>query len=406
LKYFYPTSALVTAPEIIFFWVARMIMAGFEFRKEIPFKGVYIHGTVRDIEGKKMSKSLGNIIDPLEIINEYGCDALRFSLISITAQGQDVYLSKERFEQGRNFANKIWNASRFILTNLERENVNTDLCVFFKEQDLNLVNRWILSRFYSALKEVEQNLEQFKFNEAANLLYSFFWHEFCDWYLELIKPEIKNQETQIVMYKVLEKSLRAMHPFMPFITEEIWQLLQGQVGPKSIMVAPWPHIQEQIIDKKSEKKVADLFETITTIRNMRSELEIPLHENIEVKIFLNNKVKTAFMQSMQGHIIHLAKLSKLDFEQTYSHGQGQFVFVLKDMHIAISLKNFDIAQYKVKINQRIEKNKSDIKAKEAMLKNKSFVERAPAEIVENERQKLQELKDSLKKLEGVRDGIN
>ncbi|MDD4899815.1 MAG: valine--tRNA ligase, partial [Candidatus Omnitrophica bacterium] len=384
LKYFYPTSALVTAPEIIFFWVARMIMAGFEFRKEIPFKDVYIHGTVRDIEGKKMSKSLGNIIDPLEIINEYGCDALRFSLISITAQGQDVYLSKERFEQGRNFANKIWNASRFILTNLERENTKTDLCVFFKEKDLSLVNRWILSRFYSVLKEVEQNLEKFKFNEAANLLYSFFWHEFCDWYLELIKPEIKDQETQVVMFKVLEKFLRAMHPFMPFITEEIWQLLQGKTDSESIMVAPWPHIQEQIIDKKSEKKVAGLFETITTIRNMRSELEIPLHEDIEVKIYLNNKVKTAFMQSMQGHIIHLAKLSKLDFEQTYSHGQGQFVLVLKDMHIAVSLKNFDIAQYKAKINQRIEKNKSDIKAKEAMLKNKSFVERAPAEIGENE----------------------
>ncbi|TBR16410.1 valine--tRNA ligase, partial [bacterium] len=184
LKYFYPTSVLVTAPEIIFFWVARMIMAGYEFMGDLPFRDVYIHGTVRDIEGKKMSKSLGNIIDPLDIINEYGTDALRFSLISITAQGQDVYLSKERFEQGRNFANKIWNASRFILMNLDPSMVEVDLCHFFKEEELSMTNRWILSRFYSTLKETGKLLDNYKFNEAANALYSFFWHEFCDWYLE------------------------------------------------------------------------------------------------------------------------------------------------------------------------------------------------------------------------------
>ena len=229
LDYFYPTSVLVTAPEIIFFWVARMIMAGYEFKKDRPFSDVYIHGTVRDIEGKKMSKSLGNIIDPLEIINEYGTDALRFSLISITAQGQDVFLSKERFEQGRNFSNKIWNASRFILMNLDQTQVKVDLCEYAKKEDLSLANRWILSRFYSTLKEVNKNLDNFKFNEAANLLYVFFWHEFCDWYLELIKPEIKLHQNQVVMYKVLEKFLRTIHPFMPFITDEA-------TGSKSIKV--------------------------------------------------------------------------------------------------------------------------------------------------------------------------
>ena len=228
LKYFYPTSTLVTASEIIFFWVARMIMAGLEFMKDIPFKDVYIHGTVRDIEGKKMSKSLGNIIDPLDIISEYGADALRFSLIAITAQGQDVYLAKERFQQGRNFANKIWNASRFILSNLNVKGQSPAGTVPCKE--LNLVNRWILSRFYSALKEVDKNLDLYRFNEAANLLYGFFWHEFCDWYLEMIKPDIKNSQTQAVMYKVLEKFLRAIHPFMPFVSEEIWQLLKGFSG--------------------------------------------------------------------------------------------------------------------------------------------------------------------------------
>ncbi|MFA4843201.1 MAG: valine--tRNA ligase, partial [Candidatus Omnitrophota bacterium] len=218
LKYFYPTSVLVTAPEIIFFWVARMIMAGFEFMEREPFHDVYIHGTVRDIEGKKMSKSLGNIIDPLEIINEYGADALRFSLTLQTTQGQDVFLSKERFEQGRNFANKIWNASRFILMNLDVKGTvctpayrkagcpafaGVDLCVFFKKENLDLTNRWILSRFYATLKEVAKLLDSYKFNEAAFSLYGFFWHEFCDWYLELIKNDIKNPQNQVVMYKVL-----------------------------------------------------------------------------------------------------------------------------------------------------------------------------------------------------------
>ncbi|HTZ11281.1 MAG TPA: valine--tRNA ligase, partial [Candidatus Margulisiibacteriota bacterium] len=271
LEYFYPTSALVTAPEIIFFWVARMIISGFEFMGKEPFKDVYIHGTVRDIEGKKMSKSLGNIIDPLEIINEYGCDALRFSLISITAQGQDVFLSKERFEQGRNFANKLWNASRFIMMNLDRTKVNVDLCVFFKKEDLSLVNRWILSRFYSVLKAVEASLEAYKFNEAANLVYLFFWHEFCDWYLEIIKPQISQKNNQVVMYKVLEKSLRLLHPFMPFISEEIWQMLSGSPEriENSIMRQSWPHLQKEMIDKAAEESLSGVFEVVNCVRNMR-----------------------------------------------------------------------------------------------------------------------------------------
>ncbi|MDP2830631.1 MAG: valine--tRNA ligase, partial [Candidatus Omnitrophota bacterium] len=280
LKYFYPTAALVTAPEIIFFWVARMIMAGFEFKQQIPFKNVYIHGTVRDSQGKKMSKSLGNALDPLEVIAEYGTDALRFSLISITSQGQDVYLSKDRFEQGRNFANKIWNASRFILTNLRPEDVNVDLCVFFKHEQLDIVNRWILSRFYTTLEKVGKELDNFKFNEAVSSLYAFFWHEFCDWYLELIKPQIGEKQTQIVMYKVLEKYLRLIHPFMPFISEEIWQRLPGAKG--SIMQQNWPHLQSELINKKDESQMELAFEVINVIRNMRAELEVNPASRIDI----------------------------------------------------------------------------------------------------------------------------
>jgi valyl-tRNA synthetase len=405
LKYFYPTSTLVTAPEIIFFWVARMIMAGFEFRKDIPFKDVYIHGTVRDIEGKKMSKSLGNVIDPLEIINEYGTDALRFSLISITAQGQDVYLSKERFEQGRNFANKLWNASRFILMNLDQAAVSGDLCVFFKNQEPNLVNRWILSRFYSSLKEVQKNLESYQFNEAANTLYGFFWHEFCDWYLEIIKTDIKSPHNQLIMYKILEKFLRALHPFMPFITEEIWQKLPHEGN--SIMLSSFPHIQEDIIDKKAESIIGEALEVITTIRNMRTELEIPPQEtNIGVKIFAANKNKRTALESVHLNIKNLARLNNLEILADYKRNSNEFVNVLKDLHIVIPLSGIiDVNKHIEKLNQKIHKAESDIKSKEAMLSKKDFLQRAPKDIVAKEEEKLRNLKEELIKLKGVRDGL-
>ena len=403
LNYFYPTSALVTAPEIIFFWVARMIMAGYEFKKDKPFSDVYIHGTVRDIEGKKMSKSLGNIIDPLEIINEYGTDALRFSLISITAQGQDVFLSKERFEQGRNFANKIWNASRFILMNLDQTQVKVDLCEYVKKEDLSLANRWILSRYYSTLKEVNKNLDNFKFNEAANLLYAFFWHEFCDWYLELIKPDIKSHQNQVVMYKILEKFLRTIHPFMPFITEEIWQQLPHQGD--SIMIQPWPHIQEKMLDKKIDQSMAALFEAINTIRNMRIELEVGLNEMVDVKISSTSKDTLKLFNSASAYIKTLVKVGNLSLAEHYTQGKSEFVAIVNDLHISIPLADSDIEKQKVKISQRIEKTKTDIAIKEKMLANENFVKRAPKEIVEQEQEKLKGLGETLRKLEAVKNGL-
>ena len=404
LKYFYPTSVLVTAPEIIFFWVARMIMSGIEFMKDIPFKDVYIHGTVRDIEGKKMSKSLGNIIDPLEIIEEYGTDALRFGLISITAQGQDVFLSKERFEQGRNFANKIWNAARFILMNLEPSVVKTDLCVFFKKEDLDIANRWILSRFYSTLKELNKDLGAYRFNEAANLLYHFFWHEFCDWYLEMIKFDIKNPQNQVVMYKVLEKFLRAMHPLMPFITEEIWEKINPDAG--SIMVNSWPHIQENIIDKRLEKNMEQAFEAITTLRNMRSDMEIPVSVSINAVISSPNKPDRELIQQLSPYIKTLAKVSELSIEEKFTHVKSAITNVVGRMHITIPLEGIiDIEKEKEKLDERIKKAEAQVKSKENTLANQNFTKNAPAEIVVKEKEKLQELKDTLHKLKAVKDGL-
>lgn len=404
LAYFYPTAVLVTAPEIIFFWVARMIMAGYEFMGKEPFKDVYIHGTVRDIEGKKMSKSLGNVIDPLEIINEYGTDALRFSLISITAQGQDVFLSKERFEQGRNFANKIWNASRFIMMNLEPGIARTDLCQFVKKEDLDILNRWILSRFYTVLKGVNKNLEAYKFNEAANLLYAFFWHEFCDWYLEIIKPQIQVKANQVVMFKVLEKTLRSLHPFMPFITEELWSRINPAAG--LIMTSPWPHVQDDLIDKKVETKMNVVFEVVNVLRNMRAELEIPPHGEVYAEVYCGNKTKRNLLDSMTPYIQNLAHLSKLAIGDTYEHEPGRFVAVSQDMHLVIPLAGvIDIEKYRHKITQKISKAEADIKAKEHMLANRHFTDKAPAEIVGKEREKLSDLKEILAKLRMVSDGL-
>ncbi|MFH0762296.1 MAG: valine--tRNA ligase [Candidatus Omnitrophota bacterium] len=435
IGYFYPTSVLVTAPEIIFFWVARMIMAGFEFMKEAPFKDVYIHGTVRDIEGKKMSKSLGNIIDPLDIINEYGADALRFSLISITAQGQDVFLSKERFEQGRNFANKIWNASRFILMNLDQKQEQSPFTPSAVEgqgtvpisEDLDIVNRWILSRFYSVLKELDKSLAAYKFNEAANLLYGFFWHEFCDWYLELAKPILVDsppfdfaqgkqstvhRNTRVVLYKVLEKFLRVLHPFMPFITEELWQRLQG-LSPEggvsvdsSIMTQPWPRLEEQIIDKKAEVQMEGLIELITAIRNMRQELEIPAQDKINAEVILSSQPQREFLQDMAVHIRNLARLSSLTFAQVFKKRPGTFEAALKDMHIVIPLAGItDIEKQQQRLRQKIEKAQAEIKSKEKLLGNGNFVKKAPREIIEGEQAKLKELREVFKRMEAIRDGF-
>ncbi|MFA5200048.1 MAG: valine--tRNA ligase, partial [Candidatus Omnitrophota bacterium] len=417
LKYFYPTSTLVTAPEIIFFWVARMIMAGFEFKKQIPFKDVYIHGTVRDIEGKKMSKSLGNVIDPLEIINEYGTDALRFSLISITSQGQDVFLSKERFEQGRNFANKIWNASRFTLINLKPEEVHVDLCVFFKNMDLDIANRWILSRFYSTLAEVEKELDNYRFNEAANSLYSFFWHEFCDWYLEMIKPQINKKETQVVMYKVLEKTLRMIHPFMPFITEEIWQKLPGApesngkgpsaaLGRGSIMQQSWPHMQTDLINLKIEKQIQSAFDIINTIRNMRAELEINPAGFVDILLSFQDSAEKAKTQPLFDYIKNLARLNSLSIVERYEVQKNQYVVLLKNTHIIMLLSGVvDVDAQLKKIENRIDKLQQDIKNKETMLANKNFTQKAPAEIVEAEKIKLKDFSAQIVKLEAIKNGL-
>jgi valyl-tRNA synthetase len=400
LEYFYPTDSLVTAQEIIFFWVARMIMAGLEFRKEIPFKDVYIHGTVRDITGTKMSKSLGNVIDPLEMIEKYGTDALRFSIISITAQGQDVFLAEGKFELGRNFANKLWNASRFILINMKSEYCRADLCVYFKSKDLSLADRWILSRFYSTLEVVTRCLGSYKFNEAANAIYEFLWHEFCDWYIEISKPTISDETTQLVLYKVLEKSLRMLHPIMPFVTEEIWQKLPREKDSPadSIMISKWPHMQKGIVSEKAESDMKKLIELITAIRNIRSAWSIPPAAEIKTLINPHDQKTAALFENNTDMIRRLAKISDLKIG-SIAKPEGAAAGVVGSVEVYVPLEGvIDLAKERERLKKEEDRVASLIRSTESRLKDNSFVSKAPEDVVEKQRKQLADLKVQLEKL--------
>lgn len=396
LNYFYPTSALVTAQEIIFFWVARMIMAGYEFMDKEPFRDVYIHGTVRDDTGKKMSKSLGNIIDPIEIIDEFGADALRFSIISITAVGQDVFLSKDKFQAGRNFANKIWNASRFVLMNLS-EDVDTDLCALYKKAKLSLADKWILSSLYTTLGKLEKMIESYRFSEAANLLYGFIWHKYCDWYVEISKASIKEKNTQIILYKVLEKALRMLHPFMPFLTEEVYSRLPHKKG--SIMVSSWPHLQKDLIDRKAEADMDFLIRLIISIRNIRSEMLVPLDKKVNVVISCADKNIQAIAKVNELYIKNLAKVENFQIATKLKRPPQSATAVVDTAEVYVPLAGLiDIEAEKARLAKKIAEIENVLKGLSERLKNKEFLKKAPEEVVEKETEKEKQFKADIAKL--------
>ena len=395
LEYFYPTSCLVTAQEIIFFWVARMIMAGLEFCDDIPFKDVYIHGTVRDDTGTKMSKSLGNIIDPLEIIDLYGTDALRFSIISMTAAGQDVFLSKEKFALGRNFANKLWNVSRFLLMNL-KDNITADLCVFYEKEKLPLADKWILSSLYRTMEEVTKALESYKFNEAANLLYEFIWHKYCDWYVEIAKTGLGDYRTQLILYKVLEKSLRMLHPIMPFVTEQIWQKLDSE---KPIITSPWPHFQKQMIDAKAEKAMERIIDIIVAIRNIRAEMNIGNKLQLKVLISTADDGIIASKEELSIYADRLANVKALEVKKAKARPKFSASAVLDFCEVFIPLEGvIDIGLERKRLDKKLQGLESILSALDKKLKNKGFVERAPKEVVEQEKERQKVLKDKVKRI--------
>jgi len=404
-EYFYPTNCLVTAQEIIFFWVARMIMAGYEFMGKEPFQDIYIHGTVRDDTGTKMSKSLGNVIDPLEIIEQFGADALRYSIISITAAGQDVFLSPKKFEVGRNFANKIWNLSRFIIMNLDPKVIDNDLCVFFKKQDLVIEDHWILSRLFSTLKDTEKAYQDYRFNDAAKALYDFIWHDFCDWYVELAKPRIKEPETQFILYKVLEKALRALNPIMPFITEEIWNKLPHQSEP--IIGLKYPHIQENIIDKKVEKDMKDVIELIYKIRNIRSEMNIPLNKLVSAIIAPLAKENNVLVEENAEKIIQLAKLDDLKIDPLATRPKHSATAITNQYRVFIPLEGIiDVEQEKERLEKEMKKLITSQQSLSNRLNNDSFLAKAPKEVIAAQRETLQNLDSKINNLKESLESLN
>jgi valyl-tRNA synthetase len=334
------------------------------------------------------------------MIRKYGTDALRFSIISITAQGQDVFLSENKFELGRNFANKLWNASRFILMNLKEEDINVDLCVFFKESELALSERWILSRLYSTLDNVEKCLGEYKFNEAANIIYEFIWHEFCDWYIEIAKSTITEKSVQVVLYKVLEKSLRMLHPFMPFITEEIWQKLprsKDSTG-DSIMIQPWPHIQKDIISDKAESDMKCLIGIITAIRNIRSVWNIPPAREMSALINIHNKKDEAFLNENAGMINRLSRLSSMKAGKC-PKPKNSAASVVETFEVYVPLEGIiDFDKEKARLKKEEDRIALEIKSIGARLKDKHFTSKAPEDVIEKQRVRKADLELQVKKL--------
>ncbi len=397
LEYYYPTDLLVTGFDIIFFWVARMIMMGLKFMGDVPFYDVYIHALVRDEEGKKMSKSFGNVIDPLDMIEKYGADALRFTLASLALQGRDIKLSEGKIESSKNFANKIWNALRFILMNIRdfdpKSVSKTDLL-------LDLADRWVLSRTQRVIREVSDLLSGYYIGESAKALYEFIWGEFCDWYIEISKrtlydssvEEKRRMSVRYVLWKVSSVILRLLHPYMPFITEELWHRLPGVEG--SIVVAPWPSYEENFLDEDAEWKMKDVMESIRLIRNMRAEMGIQPGQKVKVVIKPHDQSFADLVRSLEGYFISLASLSEVLVDPNYEKPRGCAVGVMSKAEIFMPLGEFmDLDKEIARLKRELSEIDEDMERVKTKLSNKSFLEKAPKKVVEKEKEKLRNLED-------------
>lgn len=401
LKRFYPTSVLITGFDILFFWVARMIMMGLHFMGEVPFKDVYIHALIRDVQGRKMSKSLGNVIDPLDVIKDYGADALRFTLAALAVQGRDICLSYERIEGYRHFVNKIWNAARFTLMNLEGYSVKK---IEPHNPALSFADRWIMSRLQQVIIDVTKYLDRYNFSQAANLLYQFMWHEFCDWYLEMIKPSLygkygseKRGVVQNVVIQVLGTLLQLLHPFIPFVTEEIWQKLPGTKG--SIATSPYPKRNPLWEDKVVEEDMNLITGVIVGIRNIRSEMNVPPATLLKGILFSKNSKSCEILQNNRDYIINLARLSDLIINLDGSRPKGAASSIFGDVEIYLSLKGIiQFDEEERRLNKEIERLNKQHALVMKKLANEDFVNRAPKEVVEKERIKAQTLSEKLRKL--------
>ncbi|MDH5769001.1 MAG: valine--tRNA ligase, partial [Nitrospirota bacterium] len=400
LKTFYPTSVLVTGFDIIFFWVARMIMMGLKFMGDVPFRHVYIHALVRDIRGQKMSKSRGNVVDPLKMMDRYGTDAFRFTLAAFAAQGRDIKFSEDRVEGYRHFVNKLWNAARFILMNYESHapNFKPDSPILISHSLLS--RRWIMSRLAATADEMNRALAECRFNDAANSIYQFMWHEFCDWYIEMAKPELQNQSvknsTMQCLLSTLDLSLRLLHPFMPYVTEEIWQKIPHVNSKKekvaeSIMISHYPGNLPR--DHKAEEEMSYVMDAITGVRTIRGELNVPPSVKLNVSIKTHSQTIEKILNENVHYIKVIANIAELEIGMNVKKPGGSATFVKSSMEIYVLLKGILNVEAEV---VRLKKDETEVERTIILLNkklvNEDFLQRAPREVIEKEKVKYEEMR--------------
>ena len=398
LKVFYPTSVLVTGFDILFFWVARMAMLGIKFMGDVPFRHVYIHALVRDAEGQKMSKSKGNVVDPLSVMYKYGTDAFRFTLAALAAQGRDIRLAEERIEGYRNFANKIWNAARLVLTNLEGYDP-----ALARRGTPSVADRWIKSRLTQATAQVRKAIDTYRFNDAASAVYQFLWHEYCDWYLEIAKRSLYQPEspaaravTQRTLVETLETTLRLLHPFMPFISEELWQRLPHQGD--SIMIAPFPKASRKGRDPEAERLMAPVLDFVSAIRTIRSESRISPAVELAVSVKPAGPEVAAALASGAAVIGSLARAA-ITVSADGGRPANSAMAATPSGDVFVRLEGVvDFEAERQRLRKEVERARKEIAFLEGKLGRPDFVERAPAEVVERERARLTEQRQTEQKL--------
>jgi valyl-tRNA synthetase len=412
LEVYYPTTTMVTGFDIIFFWVARMMMMGLKFMNEVPFREVFINGLVRDEHGQKMSKSKGNVIDPLEIIDEYGTDAVRFTLSVLSVPGGDIPFSVSRMAGYRAFCNKIWNAARFLLLNIdlaapvEKEEIRG----LMEDGKLKLEDRWILSRLQEVIAETNRDIGRFYIHETSNNLYHFFWHEFCDWYIELIKTRINAEDeqdrsvSQKVALHVLDSSLRLLHPFIPFITEELWQKVPH--NGETIMLCSYPEPSSDWIHEQDCKKMAKLQELISSVRTARAENNIDPRADVKLFLRCRNEFKK-FIAEQEHHLSNLIKTEQIEYCDNLPTNslqvQGgtsiaEFVIVLEGL--------IDLEAERSRLEKELEKTQKELANIGKKLQNQDFVEKAPREVVDKARKRHSEVLESVSAIKVRLDRLN
>jgi len=407
---FYPTDVLVTAFDILFFWVARMIMMGLKFMDDVPFRDVYIHAIVRDPEGQKMSKSKGNVIDPLVLVDKYGADAFRFTLAAFAAQGRDIKFQEDRVQGYRNFINKLWNATKFILMNWG-DAPALDVDSISAEEMMSRANgtssRWILSRLATTAKEVNDALEEYRFNDAAGSIYQFTWHEFCDWYIETSKTEMSDEVMATLMY-TLERVLRMLHPFMPFLTEEIWQELPIKKRKSSIMISEFPYGLP--VDEKAEDMMTKVIDAVTGVRSIRGELNISPAEELDVfiKPFSDDVVKT--LKDNVHYISRLARAKSVFIDTEVARPKGSYTSVKQHFEVYVKLGGIDVEGELKRLEKEKKKIEETLNFLRKKLHNEEFLSRAPKEVVDKEQQKYddfmlkqEKVLDSIEKIRGLKE---